>query len=106
MKILIIHHLESMWESGYKKQGESFESLAEKVINHIKESDYDKVILTQLENNSPQEEHYTYIMDESSYNEDSGEHDYNCIADFVTSWESYGYGWEFGQVTLNESDEN
>lgn len=49
-KVLIIHHLESTWESGYNGFGESFESLAAKIIMHIQESDYDKVILTQFEN--------------------------------------------------------
>jgi hypothetical protein len=76
MKTLIIHHLEMTWEDGYKRAGTSFYELSEKVISHIKRAKYDRIILTQFENWKAQDEHY-----------ESG------IADFITDWKDYGYGW-------------
>lgn len=76
-KVLIIHHLEMTWETGYNNHETSFYELASKIKTHIKKSNYDKIVLTQFENYKPQHEHYQ-----------SG------IADLVTNWFDYGYGWD------------
>lgn len=89
MKILIIHHLESMWENGYKNAGTSFDEIAKKVISHIRRAKYDRVILTQFENWKAQDEHY-----------ESG------IAEYVTNWYDYAYAWELDDDIEDQPDEN
>lgn len=81
MKILVIHHLESEWEHGYNRMGTSFEELAEKVIDHLEENDYDRVILTRFENHQLGDEHYL-----------SG------LSEWIDQVEVYGYGWERSMI--------
>lgn len=80
MKTLWIHHLQSIWDSGYRRNGTSFEELLLKVANHIKKVHYDKIILTQFENYDPEDEH-CYII-EAAYNK-------GLNIQFI----EYGYGW-------------
>lgn len=76
MRVLIIHHLEPMWESGHAQFGDTFESLSERFVDHLLENEYDNVILTQFEHWEPQNEHVL-----------------TGIAQFVNQWEEYSYGW-------------
>ena len=87
MKVLIIHHLQSMWENSYKKYGTSFEVLCMAFAEHLEENDYDKVILTQLENFEPEYMHYQY-----------GLHFH------VNLWVEYGYGWTWDDTYHIEKD--
>lgn len=51
MKILLMHHVETIWKHGYALNGTSFERVAEKIAEHLEENEYeyDRVILTQFE---------------------------------------------------------
>lgn len=86
MKILLIHHLEPCWESGYKKIGNtSFEELSERFAEHLDNETYDRVILTRFE--LPR-----YPLD-----------DYDpCFASRIDVVEEYGYGWEMGMLPDGE----
>lgn len=88
MRVLVIHHLESLWESGYKNQGTSFDELVRKAISHIRHAKYDKVILTQFENWQAQDEHY-----------ESG------IAEYINEWHDYGYGWDYDSIPDESFDD-
>jgi hypothetical protein len=78
MKVLIIHHLEPIWEPSYIRMGAgSFEAICWQFIEHLEENHYDKVILTQFEHWKPQNEHYL-----------------TGIANFINPWEEYAYGWD------------
>jgi len=49
-KILIIHHLEEMWNSGYKKFGNTnFFDLEYRFFEFLSENNFDRVILTKFE---------------------------------------------------------
>lgn len=75
MKVLIIHHLEPIWQDEYQKFGTSFEELVEKFHEHLSNETYDLVILTRFEE---------YRIGE----------DYWQIAQYIHSVETYAYGWE------------
>ena len=81
MRVLIVHHLEEMWERGYQNQGTSFEELADKLLVHLDEVDYDRVILTRFESHELGDEHYLAGL--------------NCVIDEV---QVYGYGWEASMI--------
>lgn len=85
MRILIIHHLEPIWESGYKRFGTSFEEQAEKVVEHLQENTYDLVNLIRFEENKLSEEHY-----EAGLNK------------YVDNVFDYAYGWEAGSIDGKE----
>lgn len=76
-KVLIIHHLEECWSRGFGMHGTSFHNEAEKILDHLRETEYDQVILTRFEDHRLGEEHY-----------DSG------IAEYITDVQVYAYGWE------------
>ena len=76
MRVLIIHHLESVWSEGYKRYGTSFWKEAEKVRQHLEEIDYDIVILTRFEEWELGDEHY-----------EAG------LEDHITAVHTYSYGW-------------
>ena len=76
MATLIIHHLETVWECGYRKLGTSMVDLCLKIREHIEDFDYDKVILTRFEDDELQDDHY-----------ETG------LADYIDRVEIYGYGW-------------
>lgn len=76
MKTLIIHHLESMWEHGYRKSGTCFEFLCLGVVDHLNWYKYDRVILTRFEDDSLEDEHH-----------------YSGLSQYVDSVKIYGYGW-------------
>ena len=65
MKTLIIHHLEPMWELGYKKAGTSFERLVEVFYDHLERNHYNKVILTRFEDHRIHEPEYELIESSS-----------------------------------------
>jgi hypothetical protein len=77
--ILILHHVEPMWESAYKRFGTSFEELQEKVLEHLNDHNYDQVILTRFED---------WHMDSlirDNYNPE--------FIDKISTLYDYGYGW-------------
>jgi hypothetical protein len=75
-KILIIHHLEPMWEIGYNDFGTGFDELLEVFLEHLEEENYDKVILTRFE----EWECEPYI--------------YGSLNHFISVTHPYAYGWE------------
>ena len=77
MKILVIHHFETMWNDGYKLFGTSFDEVGEKIIAHIKRAKYDRVILTRFEDASFEDEHH-----------------YIGLSQYVSCVYEYAYGWE------------
>lgn len=86
-RILIIHHLEPMWEDGYRNHGTSFEILKEDFTFHLEENHYDKVILTRFED---------FDM---SYSE------YDQLVDCVDQVETYDYGWYLDMLDVEDLDE-
>lgn len=84
MKILILHHVEPIWESGLLKFAKlSFNDLEEKFYEHFQENQYDKVILTRFED--------WKIND-----------DYNLIGQYINKVETYDYGWTKELCEQNE----
>lgn len=90
MTTLIIHHLESMWESGYQQFGESFEGLCEKVLLYIQEheADFDQIILTRFEDNRLENVHH-----------------WTGLADYINQVEDYGYGWTKESIEYLDDDD-
>lgn len=86
MQVLIIHHLQTMWEESYNKFGTTCFDLCVGIKEHIEENSYDQVILTQFENFQAESIHENT---ELSYS--------------VDRWEEYGYGWESSMFS-NESE--
>lgn len=79
-RVLIIHHLETMWENGYRHFATSFEELQEKFIRHLENSNYDFVILTRFED---------WELDDSYF---------PALAEKISAVHDYAYGWEREQV--------
>jgi len=75
MKVLIIHHLEEMWQAGYKKFGTDYESLQELFVEYLTENEFDHVILTRFEDWKLGDEHY-------------------LIAPFINKVYDYAYAWD------------
>lgn len=81
MKVIILHHLEPCWDEGLRRMGTSFEELAVKVIEHLEENDYNRVILTRFEDNRLNEEHHIV-----------------GLGGYVDQIYDYGYGWERSMI--------
>jgi len=89
MKTIIIHHLEGIWERGYKNAGTSFWKLEYKFGKYLEANKFDKVILTNFElpswffkNGHGFKGKYDF------YNE------YPNIGTFITDYHEYAYGWD------------
>lgn len=80
MKTIIIHHLQEMWNDGLERYGTSFEIELEKVLEHLNEVDYDKVIVTNFEAG--------FDLEDSQY----------PLKAFNPVIYDYCYGWEREQV--------
>lgn len=76
-RVCLIHHLQEIWEDGYRKFGTSFEEESQKIVDYLRSEQFDRVILILFEDISLQPEHFM-----------SG------LADYVDEVEEYGYGWE------------
>lgn len=83
MKVLIVHHVQEMWNTGLTRQGTSFNEVLSNVYTHINEVNYDKVIVTNFE---------SFELEDSQH----------CLAWFNPSVYEYGYGWDMEQVHQNE----
>lgn len=84
--VLILHHLEPMWESGYKKLGTSFDRMCEKVIDHLNDHRYKQLILTRFEDSKLDQRHY-----------EAGLADVGMMIDVF----EYGYGWDAAQLVMD-----
>ena len=83
-KVLIIHHLEEMWNSGYKKFGNTnFDELKERFYNFAFENNFDRIILTKFEFSS-----YPYIKSNKFWEE------YQFLGELITDCFEYQYGWD------------
>lgn len=49
MKVLIVHHLQPMWEIGLNEKGTSFEEMKEALIDYLSVENFDKIIFTLFE---------------------------------------------------------
>lgn len=76
-RVIIIHHLEDCWSSGYANHCTSFHEQAELVRQHLEENEYDLVILTRFE------DHRIGI-----------EHDEAELTEHIDTVHTYAYGWE------------
>ncbi len=76
-RTLLVHHLEPMWEGGYKRYGTSFIEQAEKVLEHVWASNYDRIIMTLFEDRGLGPAHA----------------ELGLVA-LCPSVYTYGYGWE------------
>ena len=86
MKTLIIHHLQPMWENGYKNLNTSFYEQLENVYNHIIDNDYDNLIITNFE---------------AGFNL---EDEQNCLKQFVYELQDYIYGWELNEQGFTDDE--
>lgn len=75
MKVLIIHHLEPIWNNGYKKFGTNFDKLLERFSEYLENNIFNKIILTRFEE---------WKIDFEEY---------SLIAEKIDIVHSYGYGW-------------
>ena len=80
MRVIIIHHLESVWSDGYAKAGTNFDEQAEELVKWLKAQEYSRVILTRCEEWTLGHEHEEHGLEE-----------------WVDDVYPYGYGWEEGQ---------
>lgn len=96
MKVLIIHHLEEIWQFGYKKAGTSFWDLEYKFGEYLSKNSFDKVILTNFELPS------WFFRNGFGF---KGKYDfyntYPNIGTFITDYYEYSYGWERGELEEN-----
>lgn len=87
MSILIIHHLETIWNDGYKRIGNTnFDALQERVAEFIESKDYSRVILTRFED---------HCIDHCEY---------WAIAHLIDEVQVYAYGWE-AEFVAREDEE-
>lgn len=98
MKVLIIHHLENMWEQGYKKAGTSFWDLEYKFGEYLRKNDFDKVILTNFELPS-----WFFKGGHGFKGKNAFYNEYPNIATFINDYHEYGYGWDKDNLE-NDSD--
>lgn len=57
--VLFLHHFESMWEDSLKKFDTNMDDITTKVIDFLSvNDDIDTVLITRMENNQPEDEHY------------------------------------------------
>jgi len=76
LKILILHHVETMWaETMQRMFGVNYDDYLMRVAQHLEESDYDRVQVNMFEGIELEPEHWP-------------------IAEKVWFIEEYGYGWE------------
>ncbi len=78
MRVLIIHHLEKCWESGYCGFGLSFERLQEKFVEFLQENSFDRIILTRFEDwkATPEDGYFPEFLE------------------FISEVRDYAYGWD------------
>ena len=76
MKTLIIHHLETIWESGLLNCGTNLEKELQKLVNHLKDNQYDKVVFCRFEEPKLEDIHYHYHLDR-----------------YISFVVDYAYGW-------------
>ena len=77
--ILILHHLEPMWEKQYRQRNTCFDLLQEKAIEFIENAKIGNVIVTRFEDWQLKNDYLP------------------CFAEKVNNVYDYGYGWEIGQ---------
>ncbi len=78
MKVLVIHHLEPMWGSGYSRFGTTFDELQERFLEYLEENEYDKIILTRFEDWTAEPAH-GYFPE---------------LLEKISAVHDYAYGWE------------
>jgi hypothetical protein len=77
-KVLIMHHVEPMWQNAMRQKGVIFDNYLADLWHHIDNSDYDQLILTQFEDCKLQDMHLEFGFGEL------------CIDCY-----EYAYGWTF-----------
>ncbi len=87
MKILIMHHVEKMWEAELADKDTSFEEVSRNLLNYIENSDFDRVLLVRQENECLGEEHH-----------ESG------LSEHIDNIHSYGYGWKRADLERDDPD--
>lgn len=100
MKVIIIHHVEPMWSEGLKSMRVNIQDYLDDIMEHLKESNYDRVILTRFEKmsiDSFREDNDWFWRDYARFMD----HELNCCYEV----EEYGYGWDRAMFDLDDSDE-
>ena len=77
MKTLIVHHIQPIWDKAMQGRGISFEEYQTELNQHLKETDYSKVIFTMFEEWKQMPFHYPILDDVYTF----------------TEFHEYGYGW-------------
>lgn len=88
MRVLLIHHFETMWERGLKLFGYTFQQVGEMLLEHLGSHSYDRVILTRFDSNHLEDEHFDLGIDQ-----------------YVDSVYEYAYGWEPSMFDPEEEGE-
>lgn len=85
MKVLIVHHLETVWESGFEMYGTSAHEQAQLLADYIEENDFDLFLFTRFEDNELEDLHFYYGFQNLNHR----------VFD-------YAYGWEQGSIEGQE----
>ena len=85
MKTLVCHHVEPMWSDPLMRlSGKTFSEFCEEIMEHITESDYDRIILTRFEQHNFEDTEWCQ------------EYDYGLSS--MVHLEVYAYGWDMASL--------
>ena len=87
MRTLVIHHVESMWDSSLMNFGTNIYEVCQRIIEQIESSNYGRIILTRFEEDVLEDVHY-----------ETG------LAEHIQVVHDYGYGWEEGMIDGEEGE--
>lgn len=88
MKVLIMHHVEPMWESSLSSiAGLTFDQYLENIADHVFVNDYDRVILTRFEDHKAEPGIYW------------------GLTDYISQVETYDYGWSLDMLEVSDLED-
>jgi hypothetical protein len=93
MRVLLIHHFETMWDTGLRLFGSSFEEMGELLLDNLGSHEYDRVILTRFEDSRLEIEHHEIGIAE--HIDDVHAYSYGCEPEMFPP-EDEGITWAVG----------
>ncbi len=84
MKVLIMHHVEPMWEVSLTIAGLTFDQYLEEIADHVFCNNYDRIILTRFEEHKAEPEVYW------------------GLTEYISQVETYDYGWCLDQLEVSD----
>ena len=86
MSCLIIHHVESQWASAMKQRGRDFYEYLEHLHDYLRQqTEFDKVILTRMEDTQFEDCHNDFSLDQ-----------------LIDEVKDYGYGWDLDMIDVDK----